>query len=551
MKKLLTLLLVLLCAAACCALEITPTGDLGFDIRAAAYTATIDRATGNLSGLKFGGEEFLENTVEGIYSAYFFVNGQLKAASAVREGNRITSDTPGVGRTVYTFDDDSVTVEATCTGTESVPFYMLLHHDIVGAFHGKGNRLKYASTFSPGEYDWAKNAAAMKTEGDARFWGPWNYGLQVVELRCEPDGKTQRLRFSAGQVDKEDLAKALKEANPYKALDEEPIGLYSPVDWQVFQRSDKYNGAILFAGKVNTDWDAVQYRITGKGLNGKKFASSFKPLKVNRVTGAFCEAVPAWAGGWYSVEVRVIRDKKPAATVTVDRVGVGEVFVGAGQSNSTNYGQYATKQTLDMSATTDGSVWRLANDPMLGQHDNSAGGSYYPTLGDILYTEFQVPIGFASTGHGGTPIESWLPGTDLYKWMMTRIGQLGKGGFRALLWHQGEANYETPTAVSVANMTRIIKSSLYDAGWSFPWFVAKVSYHNPDHPAWPLIRAAHQQLWDEGVAMQGPDTDVLTGKMRDYDGNGIHLSPEGLKAHAELWAEKLIPYIHSCIDEDK
>ncbi len=550
MKKLFVLLLML-CAAACCALEITPGEGMGYTVKAASYTAAIGSDTGNLSSLKFGGEEFLENTVEGIYSAYFFVDSQLKAASAVREGSRIISETPGVGRTVYTFDEDSVTVEATGADGVDVPFYLLLHHDILGAFRGKGERYKYASTFSPGEYDWAKNAAAMKTEGDARFWGPWNFGLQVVELRCQPGGKTMRLRFSAGKVDPEDLKKALRENNPFKALDEEPIGLYSPVDWQVFQRSDKYNGTILFSGKVNTDWDAVQYKITGKGLNGKSFASSFKPLKVNRTTGAFCEAVPAWAGGWYTVEVRVIKDKKPAASVTVERVGVGEVFVGAGQSNSTNYGQFPIKQTLDMSATTDGSVWKVANDPMLGQHDNSTGGSYYPALGDILYEEFRVPIGFASTGHGGTPIESWLPGTDLYRWMMTRIGQLGKGGFRALLWHQGEANYQTPTEISAANMTRIIKSSLYDAGWSFPWFVAKVSYHNPDNPSWPLIRAAHQQLWDEGVAMEGPDTDVLTGKMRDYDGNGIHLSPEGLKAHARLWAEKLIPYIHSCIDREK
>ncbi|MBO4548427.1 MAG: hypothetical protein J5758_04345, partial [Abditibacteriota bacterium] len=165
MKKILVLLMVLLCAAACSALEITPAGDRGFDIRAAAYTASVSPDTGNLSSLKFGGEEFLENTMGEYYSAYFFTpaNGQLAAASAVREGSKITSTTPGVGTAVYTFDEDSVTIEAACTGEESVPFYMLLHHDIIAAFNGSGTSFKYASAFSPGEYDWAKGAAAMKT----------------------------------------------------------------------------------------------------------------------------------------------------------------------------------------------------------------------------------------------------------------------------------------------------------------------------------------------------------------------------------------------------
>ncbi|MBP5274216.1 MAG: hypothetical protein ILO36_04700, partial [Abditibacteriota bacterium] len=181
--------------------------------------------------------------------------------------------------------------------------------------------------------------------------------------------------------------------------------------------------------------------------------------------------------------------------------------------------------------------------------DGSDGGSYYPTLGDLLYAEFGVPIGIASTGHGGSSIEAWAVNFTLYNFFMTRVKQLGKNGFRAVLWHQGEANVDTPTEVSVLNMTAIIKSSNYDAGWRFPWFVAKVSYQNPEQASYPLIRAAHQQLWDEGIALEGPDTDVLTGDNRDYGGRGIHMSPKGLRAHAALWAEKVIPYVHACIDK--
>ena len=353
----------------------------------------------------------------------------------------------------------------------------------------------------------------------------------------------------AADADYDTLLKEYRDKYPGMAFSDSDIVLYSPADWQVFQRGSKYEGEIFFSGKINVPCDRALYRITGKGLNGKKYSGGFKPLRVNPVTGAFDEFVSGWAGGWYTVEIRAEKDKKTVAEKVIGHVGIGEVFVGAGQSNSTNCGEERIGQTRGMGASTDGVKWQPCDDPMIGQHDNTPGGSYYPALADLLYDEFKVPVGIASTGHGGTSIEAWGVGGELYEWFMTRVKQLGKNGFRAVLWHQGEANIDTPTEESVLNMTAIIRSSNYDAGWRFPWFVAKASYHNPEHTSWPLIRAAHQQLWDEGVALEGPDTDTLGPEYRDNQGKGVHFSPKGLCAHAALWAEKLIPYIHSCIDK--
>ena len=33
-----------------------------------------------------------------------------------------------------------------------------------------------------------------------------------------------------------------------------------------------------------------------------------------------------------------------------------------------------------------------------------------------------------------------MPGGELFEWMQQRILQLGPGGFRMVLWHQGENN---------------------------------------------------------------------------------------------------------------
>ena len=76
-----------------------------------------------------------------------------------------------------------------------------------------------------------------------------------------------------------------------------------------------------------------------------------------------------------------------------------------------------------------------------------------------------------------------------------------------------------------------------------PWFVAQASYHSPEDPSCPPIRAAQASLWKEGVALEGPDTDQLTGEYRQNNGKGVHFSAKGLKAHGELWAEKVGAYL--------
>ena len=97
-------------------------------------------------------------------------------------------------------------------------------------------------------------------------------------------------------------------------------------------------------------------------------------------------------------------------------------------------------------------------------------------------------------------------------------------------------------------MVELIETSRRDAGFEIPWFVAKASYWDPEFTSFENIRAAQQKLWDDGIAFEGPDTDLLGSEYRDNDGKGIHFNLTGLKKHGEMWSEKLIPYIHSQID---
>ena len=100
-----------------------------------------------------------------------------------------------------------------------------------------------------------------------------------------------------------------------------------------------------------------------------------------------------------------------------------------------------------------------------------------------------------------------------------------------------------------AKLKNVIQSSRARAGWQIPWFVAEASYHNPKQPSYESVRSAQEQLWTDGIALPGPDTDTLTGQNRDLDGLGIHFSPAGLHAHGQMWAEKVGEYLDKVLQQ--
>lgn len=338
------------------------------------------------------------------------------------------------------------------------------------------------------------------------------------------------------------------------------VTLDSPRDYQVFQRSSMETGTLAVRGSADAACDTAEVRIEGH---------AWQRIPVSTPC-AFDGRVSAPAGGWYGVEVRILHQGQFIGAAGVEHAGVGEVFVISGQSNSTNYGEEAQQTHTGMVATFGGRDWRLANDPQPGVQDNSKSGSFIPSFGDAMYEHYKVPIGIASVGSGGTSVRQWLPKGDrfrspptsekfveaagdggwestgkLFDGMLERIRELGPHGFRAVLWHQGEsdahqaAGHEIEPAEYQQMMERLIHEMHARAGWVFPWFVAQVSYHSPADPGTPAIRAAQAELWKEGTALEGPDTDALTGEYRQDHGTGVHMSAMGLRAHGRMWAEKV------------
>jgi len=517
----------------------------GRRVQTELYEAIVD-ADACMPSLRVDGVEFMKANIEVSKGAYFLPGFPLPPFDIKQPTPTSISAQSDKAAIQYEFGPNKMTWTVENRSDQTVPFFIVMDTTVTAVRNAKDEWAK-TPTHSGNEIDpkwgtttWYAGRAKLKLTGGTKVWGPWLDKFQVWEASLAPKEK-RVVTVELGLTDETEATKVgeLTGVKPALATD---LLLDSPMDYQVFQRRTEFQGAVTVRGRVRAPYDRLEVRTTGKSLQGA-LPSQWRELPVASKVRTFEATVPAPAGGWYKVEVRALKGEKVVGAMTVDHVGVGEVFVGAGQSNSTNCGQERIKQSSGMVSAFSGRGWQLGDDPQPGVHDNSSGGSYWPAFGDALYEKYQVPIGVASTGHSGTSVNQWAPGSDLCRWQTTRMKQLGPHGFRAVLWHQGESDVGMEPGEYARKMTALIRETRKSVGWDVPWFVAQVSYHNPNQVSFPNPRADQKKLWETGVALEGPDTDTLTGDNRDDGGKGIHFSPKGLKAHGKMWADKVAPYL--------
>lgn len=239
------------------------------------------------------------------------------------------------------------------------------------------------------------------------------------------------------------------------------------------------------------------------------------------------------APGWHWLFARGWGQTRMAFEPPV-RVGVGELFVVAGQSNAAGSASMlripATPWVRTARVRSDGSlVWGPGADP---QTDGST-GSPWPLLGDRLGTALKMPIGFINVAEGGTSIREWLPGERLYRRLVRAIAAAGLGRARAVLWQQGEHDLSMPEAEYHAGLVKLIQSS--QAETHVPWLVATSSWgHLPGDEG---LRRAQLAVCREGLALPGPDFQDLGADYREWD--LIHLNEPGTRIAAERWGRAI------------
>jgi hypothetical protein len=322
------------------------------------------------------------------------------------------------------------------------------------------------------------------------------------------------------------------------------LSIDTSLERAVFQRDSQNEASVPISGSVVEGISSIEARaIPRPGSTGT--ATDWQVIDASPEGGSYAGELTLY-GGWYDVEVRSLSETTVVDQRVMERVGVGEVFVTAGQSNSANHGSVTLTAADDRVSAFDLTNWSHADDPQ--PIATGSGGSPWAAFGDAVAADQEVPVGLVSVGWGGTSVEQWLPGGDLYIRLRDALETLGPDGARAVLWHQGETDniLNTSTADYRERLKAIIAQSRIDAGFDIPWGVAQASFVPPADIDQNIIDAQQQVAAHDPLNFVGALTDDLTGPKWRPD--GIHFNEMGLREHAARWHSSVITSVVSAPD---
>jgi uncharacterized protein YaiE (UPF0345 family) len=342
------------------------------------------------------------------------------------------------------------------------------------------------------------------------------------------------------------------------------ISVSFPTSRIVFQRSKENTASFVVAGSYKQGIpDRVEASLEPV-IAGQGIATGWVLVESQPPGGIFSGKISA-TGGWYKLRIRAIRNGHAAEVAEVDRVGIGEVFVVAGQSNARgiqNYGAPAANDDrvscfnylnvgFEPNELPEPSFSHLDADSFIAPYGYSAWA--WGVLGDLLVAKLNVPVLFFNAALEGTTSRAWRESTTgsatnpyigglyanqlPYSQLRVSLKQFTSlTGIRAVLWHQGEADnqFDVPESEIVSNLQQLINQSRNDSGHNLSWVMARASYNNGTaKPA--VVNAQNTVIGTVNNVFLGPTTDDIQIPRPD----GVHIQGYELTRLAGVWNNSL------------
>lgn len=346
------------------------------------------------------------------------------------------------------------------------------------------------------------------------------------------------------------------------------IQISFPTNRAVFQRNAANQANFRITGFYTSALTRIEAKVTAR--DGQGTSTDWQTIQNNPTGGVYAGELTV-AGGWYVLEVRGMNGNQPVGNpASIERVGVGEVFIIAGQSNAQGVHQDAPDPGNDRVNCVN---YRYPDDafpndppaPTFARLENSGGFTVGPRglgswcwgqLGDLLVKRLNVPVLFFNAAFSGTAVQNWresapdggtafsiyngnpYPARQPYINLKLALQFYANSlGVRAVLWHQGEADNlnNTPTDRYVSDLQAVINRSRQEFGRNVSWVVARATY-GADFGGVDaaIIAAQNQVISSTSNVFEGPNTDVILPR---YD--GLHFSSSGLVDAANAWNNSL------------
>ncbi len=338
-------------------------------------------------------------------------------------------------------------------------------------------------------------------------------------------------------------------------------------DWQIFQRNDKGVANIEIAGRWGSDKgaDRVEARIVREESGVPVLASldwAEMKTKADGTWSGVLKNVPE--GGLYRLETH-LAGKKQKACEWSDRgdmrhfIGVGDLWIIAGQSNSAGYGRGPSYDPPEMGihVFNNAMKWTIASQPLndstdtahpVNREPTNSGHSPWLHWARLIKNHIGVPVGLIQTSLGGSPLVSWNPselGEHQLFDSMIRVVESAGGSAKGILWYQGCSDTEADRPGTYGKRFVAAVKAWRKALKNKKLFVLTVQlnrvYWAMDEniqKGWSVVREAQRQVPHiiEGVAVV-PTLDLPLS-------DGVHTSPAGNMLLADRAASAVLAKVY-------
>lgn len=318
--------------------------------------------------------------------------------------------------------------------------------------------------------------------------------------------------------------------NYQSIVNQEDISINNIKPFQVIQRNGLGKADILVKGIYNGTPTAIQARWNG--------SATWTTLTIDtNGPGTFSGTLSNQSQGQGLLEARF--SNAPLSTSTVSNVGIGDIYIIAGQSNASGRGftpNSYSHESLKATIFGNNDIWAELTDPSdssAGQIDSVssdaiAAGSPWPLIATNIMSSQNVPVAFVPTAKGGTTIQAWQPASNhsdastLYGSMNRRIAAVG-GNVKAVLFFQGETDASNGTLE--ANYITLLNNFINTVDADFPGLkvmVGQIGHSNANEDA---VRAGQiNVLKTNSKAILGPVTYDIN--LSDEGGDTLHFKSD-------------------------
>ncbi|SOE20043.1 Fibronectin type III domain-containing protein [Spirosomataceae bacterium TFI 002] len=363
------------------------------------------------------------------------------------------------------------------------------------------------------------------------------------------------------------------------------VTISNPINRAVYQRTGAGNGTanLIVSGSHSTTMaTSAQARLVSPGTNNAISGFDWKVIDKGPTRGVFYGSLNNVPPGWYTLQVRIMKEGVLQQSAQVDRVGVGDVFLIAGQSNATgwdeSYGYLGSNNEKVVSHNFSlpcpttfpdyPTMGQIAASDKLGITGENAWA--YGKLGEDLVNQTGFPVAFFNGGAIGSSVLNYTqsmngqstihpftnnqfcsdfsnPIGQPYRTLQTAMSYYNSlFGMKAVLWHQGESDTHQSTSTGdyqsrLNSLISFVRND-FDPNYTMPWVVSRAS-HVFGAASSAVIAGQTNVISGDSQVFAGPSTDGILGIGKRDD--GTHFTGSGIFDLAVDWKNSLNPSFFS------